>query len=182
MHSKDFKQIQKYCTWCKTTKSIEDFDEYWGRGHEKGFRRSCRACLEVKSRTYTDDDRKKRNEKQKWFNDFNPEQIMLSSAKGRAKEGAFPFNIDITDIVIPEICPVLKIPLFRGSGGWSPNSPSLDKIVPELGYVKGNVRVVSNLANTMKNCGTLEQCVLLGQDAARLIASREYLSRDKVNG
>jgi hypothetical protein len=31
------------------------------------------------------------------------------------------------------------------------NSPSLDKIKPEYGYIKGNVCIISNKANTIKN-------------------------------
>ena len=38
-----------------------------------------------------------------------------------------------------------------------PDSPSLDRIVPELGYVKGNIRVISNRANHLKSDATLEE-------------------------
>lgn len=38
-----------------------------------------------------------------------------------------------------------------------PNSPSLDKIVPELGYVKGNIVVVSLRANQIKSDATIEE-------------------------
>ena len=43
------------------------------------------------------------------------------------------------------------------SKGTSPASPSLDQIVPGLGYVKGNVQVISHRANTLKSDGTLEE-------------------------
>jgi hypothetical protein len=36
-------------------------------------------------------------------------------------------------------------------------SPSLDKIDPEKGYVKGNVMWMSQLANAMKNNATKEE-------------------------
>lgn len=35
--------------------------------------------------------------------------------------------------------------------------PTLDRIIPELGYIKGNVKVISWLANTIKSCGNAEQ-------------------------
>jgi hypothetical protein len=36
-------------------------------------------------------------------------------------------------------------------------SPSLDKINPELGYVPGNVAIISYRANRIKNNGTAEE-------------------------
>lgn len=84
-------------------------------------------------------------------------------AKTRAIKKKLPFNIEMDDAKIPAVCPVLGIPLFKnptrltGKRGQGPNSPSLDKIVPELGYVKGNVMVISALANRIKNNGTPEQ-------------------------
>jgi hypothetical protein len=36
-------------------------------------------------------------------------------------------------------------------------SPSLDRIKPELGYVPGNIQVISARANVMKNDATPEE-------------------------
>jgi hypothetical protein len=84
---------------------------------------------------------------------------MLARAKGRAKEKGLPFDITKDDLQIPAVCPVLGIGLVitEGKSGAFKNSPSLDKIVPELGYVKGNVRVISQLANQMKGAATAEE-------------------------
>lgn len=84
---------------------------------------------------------------------------MLSNARARAKRLEIPFSIDISDIVVPDVCPVLGIPLEWGVGRGRMNdhSPSLDRVVPELGYVPGNVVVISWLANRLKNNATLEQ-------------------------
>lgn len=80
---------------------------------------------------------------------------MLKSAQYRAEQEGLPFNLDESDVVVPSHCPVLGIPLQRCRGrGFNPNSPSLDKIVPELGYVKGNVRVISLRANALKKDAT----------------------------
>ena len=38
-----------------------------------------------------------------------------------------------------------------------PDSPELDRIVPELGYVRGNIWVICHQANKMKNNGTWQQ-------------------------
>lgn len=64
------------------------------------------------------------------------------------------FTIEPADIVIPEYCPVLDIPLMRGRGSSTPNSPTLDRIWPALGYIPGNVAVISHRANTIKGDAT----------------------------
>lgn len=50
---------------------------------------------------------------------------------------------------------------FCGSKKQSDNSPSLDRLIPNNGYVKKNVRVISKKANTMKSNGTLNDLVNL---------------------
>ena len=69
-------------------------------------------------------------------------------AKHRAIVKGLPFEITPEDIEIPEICPVMGKSLGAvGSGAYA---PSLDRIIPEKGYVKENIRVISLLANQMK--------------------------------
>jgi|Laugrespbdmm15sd_2_1035082.scaffolds.fasta_scaffold03654_7 hypothetical protein len=94
-----------------------------------------------------------------------PEQCLLSSARNRARKKGIPFDITVEDIIIPEYCPILGIPLTRnlGSHGGTSSSASLDKISPELGYVKGNVQVISLLANNMKSNATKEQLLLFAE-------------------
>lgn len=82
---------------------------------------------------------------------------MVYHAKGRAKKYGIPFNISVEDIFIPNLCPVLGIRLFKGDKVLHDGSPTLDRIVPEKGYVKGNVVVISHKANRIKNNGTLEE-------------------------
>jgi len=89
-----------------------------------------------------------------------PEQwakVTWRGAKARAEEAGLPFDIEPSDIVLPERCPVLGLELKVGGGRNCPTSPSLDKIVPALGYVKGNVRVISWRANELKGNGTVEE-------------------------
>ena len=85
------------------------------------------------------------------------EYKMLARAKSRAKKNNLPFNIELDDIVIPEKCPLLGIKIESTEVRNSPNNPSLDKIIPEKGYIKGNVWVISNRANTLKNDASLQE-------------------------
>lgn len=84
---------------------------------------------------------------------------MWRRAKNRASERGLEFNIEVSDVVIPELCPVFGTPIKenKGRSGAYPDSPSLDKIDPTLGYIKGNVQVVSQMANMMKYNATPEQ-------------------------
>lgn len=93
------------------------------------------------------------------------EAKMWRRAKNRAKEQNLPFDIVVDDIVIPKVCPILGLSLavHKGKSGTYSDSPSLDKIVPELGYVKGNIQVISHLANAMKYNATKSQLVLFAK-------------------
>lgn len=62
-----------------------------------------------------------------------------------------------------EYCPILKLKLetHRGGGaGGRDNSYSLDRILPEKGYVAGNVQVISHKANSMKYSASKEELKL----------------------
>ena len=77
---------------------------------------------------------------------------MYSAAKSRAREKGLPFTINIDDIVIPSVCPVLGTPMHR---------PSLDQHLPAKGYTPDNIVVMSFRANMLKNNGTLEEFKML---------------------
>jgi hypothetical protein len=82
---------------------------------------------------------------------------LYRAAQARAKKQNVPFSITVDDIIIPELCPVLNIPLYPSSSQATDNSPSLDKIVPELGYVPHNIAVISQRANRLKSNASCEE-------------------------
>lgn len=91
-------------------------------------------------------------------------KAMLLRAKARARKDNVPFDLSVNDVTIPDTCPALGITLYSRTGrGGGDNSPSLDRTIPGLGYVRGNVQVISNKANRMKNNGSLEELVLICQ-------------------
>jgi hypothetical protein len=87
---------------------------------------------------------------------------MLSNAKRRARESGVLFNLTEADVVIPTHCPALGIPLSLTDGAAGPNSPSLDRLFPNLGYTRDNVTVISNLANTIKTTASSDQILAVG--------------------
>lgn len=80
----------------------------------------------------------------------------LGSARSRAKEKNVAFGLDkkYLESIMTSLCPVFGIPLSWGVFGTGNketyNSPSLDRVIPELGYIKGNVVFISGLANLIK--------------------------------
>lgn len=111
-----------------------------------------------------------------------PETLVLYRLRARAKSLGIPFALELADIVIPERCPVLGIPLrFRRDGkrGPLPDSPSVDRIIPRLGYVRGNIRVMSNRANTLINNASIGELRLV---VAFLERERDRRSRATARG
>lgn len=89
-----------------------------------------------------------------------------------------PFSLTLGEVTIPDRCPVLGIPLVqkRGRQGPGPNSPTLDRIIPELGYVPGNVVVISNRANRLKSDATIGELIALASFYGGLRVGRERLA------
>lgn len=79
------------------------------------------------------------------------EEKLLVAAKRRAFLKGLDFDLEVSDIQIPDKCPILKTSISPNIGRVSAASPSLDRIDPSLGYVKTNIWVISHKANSMKN-------------------------------
>ena len=91
----------------------------------------------------------------KSWREENPERQMWLQAKHHALKLGVPFSIDVADITIPKMCPILNIPLVQF--GDRDKAPSLDRIIGEFGYVVGNIQVISGSANRIKSDATLEE-------------------------
>jgi hypothetical protein len=132
------------CNLCRELLPFEKFGK--NKYKEFGIENWCKDCRKPRSKGYYD----------KWVRD-NAEQRMFISAKNRSKKQSIPFDIDIEDIIVPEYCPVLGIKLDRDGGKCNDSTPSLDKFIPELGYIRGNIFVVSWRANWIKQNSSLEE-------------------------
>lgn len=88
----------------------------------------------------------------------NPARTLWQNARLRARKLGLPFNIEISDIVVPKTCPVLGIPIVHGSNkGWTPGAPTVDRVDNSKGYIKGNICVISWRANSIKSDATLDE-------------------------
>ena len=171
---KDNRRKDGHSTLCKECKRARDRAKYQERKndpeyhtkkleHQARYRKNHKEQIDTYSYEYN-----ARPEvierKAEWHQEKNNKksitdkiESMLVRAKNRSEEKNVPFNITIEDITFTEICPLLNIPLNWKGGSRDKDTPSLDRIIPELGYVKGNVRIISNLANMMKSYASAQE-------------------------
>lgn len=79
-----------------------------------------------------------------------PGRALWERARRRARDSGLRFTIRPEDIAVPSVCPALGIRITLGKQRSSA-SPSLDRIIPSRGYVRGNIRVISDRANRLKS-------------------------------
>ena len=152
--------ILKFCFKC--TKFLDTSLFNLNRRMKFGLDSACWNCRKLEAKLYywANADRQRKlskaysnKNKDKIFKRKldNPQHYLWLLAKHRAKKNNIPFSIDESDIIIPEFCPVLGLKLIFSNGKHSTDaSPTLDKFTPELGYVKGNITVISKRANRLK--------------------------------
>lgn len=105
---------------------------------------------EYNKRTWKKYDRPRRDRHRK---DVNPVGVMFWRVKHNAKKRGLEFSITKEDIKFPEVCPIFGIKFDYDSPKYT---PSLDRVDNTKGYVPGNVRVISKLANTIKRDLTVD--------------------------
>lgn len=81
----------------------------------------------------------------------DPHKVWFTSLEARAKLKGIEVTIAPCDVPWPAKCPVLGIPIEVVYGHANDHSPSCDRIHPEDGYVPGNVQVISQRANRLKD-------------------------------
>lgn len=129
------------CKKCNKEKSASEFSPHLEC--KSGFDTSrCKAC----------------NRARRDWAKVSPEKRIYHRAKHRAKIKKLDFNIEVSDINIPEYCPVFKKPFIIGDKDWG---TSIDRLNPSKGYVKGNILIISNRANTLKNNASIEELELI---------------------
>ncbi len=161
----------KKCNTCGETKPLNEF-------HSKtvakdGLTGHCIICgneslrksragknehLNKQARGYY---RKARVRRRKERKDY-PEREMVIKSRGRAKKKKVPHDIKAGDIIIPKKCPICGAILRTHAGRIGKNNKSLDRIIPKLGYVKGNIIVICRRCNMIKNDATPDEILRIG--------------------
>lgn len=133
----------KKCWGCKKLKALGAFHVM--KQGLLGVNTYCKECRKPKSRNH-------------WAG-MSYKVKMFDRTKGRAKHKGREFTITIDDFEIPDECPVFKRPFeYEANSPWV---PSIDRIDSSVGYVPGNVQVISWRANTLKNNMTAEEARLM---------------------
>jgi len=105
-------------------------------------------------------------EKQLWF-----------AARYRSRKLSLAFTITPLDVVVPKFCPALGIPLQVSDNTAGPNSPTIDRIIPSLGYTPDNIVVVSQKANTIKSNATIQEILSVVAFYTRVIEDQRDEAR-----
>ena len=142
----------KTCAYCGGIFSLSAFYINKKTGKPISY---CVQCQTKKNKEYNET----HNERIKAYRKTTQNERTLSSIKKRAKDKGLDFDLEVEDL-LGDVCPVFGVKLIRGSKqGPSDFAPSVDRKDNSKGYVKGNVQVLSNLANKMKANATPEQLV-----------------------
>lgn len=166
------------CPRCKVPKPLSEYDMDPRRpGKPAGM---CKECRRARTKAYNQTEAGKVSLRkaaarqaantpnygtlqQVAYADNNPERCIWRRARSTANRKGLDFDLDLSDIVIPALCPILKVPLVR-RGRYA---PSIDRIRSTRGYVKGNVVIISRLANTMKAHATFLELATFCENAAK---------------
>lgn len=132
------------CKACGEYKNADNFTPF--KGGKNGLYPRCKPCRVPDG-------------KRQWLQKSYKKK-MYDRCKTRATKKGLQFTITLDDLPeVPAICPVLKTPM---------TVPSVDRVDSSKGYVPGNVRIISNRANMLKNDATLEELRLLLEDAVAI--------------
>ncbi len=83
---------------------------------------------------------------------------LLSAIRRKCAREGIPYSISESYFTSwPIVCPVLGIRIDWSCGPLRANTPSIDRIIPVLGYIPGNVVIVSMRANRLKSDATPEE-------------------------
>lgn len=161
---------EKLCTVCGETKPFSAFAK--SAAAKTGLFWRCRSCT---AEYYHANKDRIKNAVSKWAARVHSEdpagnsiKRLVWGAKTRSKKNGLPFNITVADLPAPLTCSVLGVVLdysAKGRGGHNRNSPSIDRLVPALGYTRGNVRIISFRANSLRNDGTADELEKVAADA-----------------
>lgn len=165
----------KRCSHCGRTLPIDNFSK--SSTSANGYRSWCKECVNISRNSEENRLRCKQyyeskgRELMRSYKENDIQTYLWKSARSRAKQRGEEFSIDPEDIMVPDRCPILNIPLQYHRGVKQDNSYSLDRIDSSKGYIKGNVWVISLRANRIKNDSTPQELRLIADKVEEKLRS-----------
>jgi len=160
----------KVCNTCRQVKDLSMFNK--DKKSPDGYRYDCKLCARNRYKDYYQENKEKILAKSKSYDQENKNRCketyvlskLLAGAKTRAKAKGLPFDLTMEwlESMVISYCPITLGPIDWTrdqvvDGKVGPNSPSIDKIIPEFGYVQSNCAIISHRANAIKNNGTIDE-------------------------
>lgn len=179
--------LEKQCAKCKQVLPVANFSK--DKRTSDGLVNSCKKCNARYKRQWYENGGA---EKTQSYLKANPVKTITRKLVGHARDRAInkniPFDIDLDYVramvgenaELASHCPVFGVRLEwscqRGNGNKPlPNSPSMDRIDPERGYVKGNVKIISFRANQIKSNASPSELKLVAAYCSKaLVDSLEF--------
>lgn len=143
---------------------------------DRQYRQKNAEAIKARRAKYREENREAIRQRARDYYKEHPECFVLHNIKTRAKKQGVPFELTAEDLVTPEFCPVLGIRLERSTnpkGGVTDCAPTVDRLIPELGYIKGNIIIVSHKANRIKNNATVEELETVARFYRDLFTAKE---------
>ena len=138
-------QIEVRSKKCKQCLEVKEDGLFYK--NRNGLHSLCKTCYIERNKSY-----------QKNYRSKNRFAIRMRTCRARAKEKGLPFDLteDYLKSIWTDTCPVFGTPLNIDALKCEANHAQLDRVIPALGYVKGNVVWLSQRANRIKDDATLE--------------------------
>lgn len=175
----------KSCITC----SVSLGESNWAPDQRANYVNKCRECVKIEKREY-----------QKAWREKNPGQASVislrfkarlrredpvkarakaaySDARKRAARNGMPFDLTPGEVVglmrSATVCPYIGWAMTFEQGRKESTLASLDRVDSSKGYVKGNVQVISYLANLMKSHATDEELAMFARGALAIHAGEK---------
>jgi hypothetical protein len=162
--------MEKKCVGCHKILPFEMFNI--NRTRTDGRQNQCKTCKSDYNKTYN---RLNNGGRREW-KDKNPIPVLLARLKDRAKAKEVEFALTAQTVPpISDDCPCCGQMMIRATGNPGRNSPSLDRIIPHVGYVPGNVQWICYRCNAIKSDATPEELMRIAVFVAETVKNARSL-------
>lgn len=167
----------KECTKCNVSKNESEF--HLSKITSDKLHAHCKECKRNYDIEYRKSEKVQKYQQSDIYKDKKKDYInanylerKISNIRSRIKSSGrnLEFSITSDDLEIPEYCPLLNVKLNYkiGTGRNNGYTASIDRIDNNKGYIKGNVWVISKLANTMKNRASIDELLTFSKNTIKI--------------